>query len=332
MKTIITDGKGNLDLIELPKPELGDYDCLVKTKSCLFCNSTDRHIMESSFFGMTYPVALGHESIGNVIELGSKVKNFSVNDLVIRPLGVMPGEPAGEVGSGWGGFSEYGRIRDWQAMIADGEIKKEEVPNYIRLMMKVPDSIRWEDAMMISCQKEIYSAAKCVPDPEGKKILVAGAGAAGIMFGEFLTLRGAEVCITARRQEQLNFASNNTKVKDAILLNDLTEKYDLLLDATGHIATAKSLMENNIKEDGTFYSYALYEEMSQDGFNNSLIKYNYTRVGPDEFSCHDEVCEIIKKKEIDCTPYINFKFKAEEYNEAWQTVADKKSVKTAVLF
>ena len=85
MKAIITDGRGGISVEETPMPEISEYDCLVKMKSCLFCSTTDRHIVENSFeFGLSYPAVLGHESIGTVIKSGSKVRNFSIGDIVSR--------------------------------------------------------------------------------------------------------------------------------------------------------------------------------------------------------------------------------------------------------
>ncbi len=74
MKAVITNGKGTIELAEIALPECNEYDCLVKMEVCLFCNSTDRHIIQGTFpFEIDYPNIVGHETIGIVESIGKKV-------------------------------------------------------------------------------------------------------------------------------------------------------------------------------------------------------------------------------------------------------------------
>ncbi|MDP8219621.1 MAG: alcohol dehydrogenase catalytic domain-containing protein, partial [Candidatus Theseobacter exili] len=275
MKALITNGKGDIELWNVSVPSIGEYDCLVKIKSCLFCNTTDRHIVENSFdFGLTYPAILGHESIGVVVETGKKVSNFAVGDLVARPYAIYPDANTKEgLYSAWGGFAEYGMIRDYKAMLADKEIKEEDVPSFFLYMQKIPDGINWRKAMMISCQKEIFSSAALI-DTTGKTILISGAGVTGCLFATFLKLRGAaKVVIAARRPEQREFVRKNTSADQALSFNELNEQFDCIVDTSGSLDLLKILSSKYLLPDGNICSYAIYSNMEDEFFSQNIARF-----------------------------------------------------------
>jgi threonine dehydrogenase-like Zn-dependent dehydrogenase len=332
MKALIVDGKGGIELQDISIPTIGEYDCLVKIKSCLFCNTTDRHIVESSFdFGLTYPAVLGHESIGEIVEAGSKVTNFTIGDLVARSYAVYPGALTQEgLGSAWGGFAEYGMIRDYKAMLNNGVTKEEDVPSFFLYMQNIPAEIDWRKAMMISCQKEIFSSAALI-DVSGKTILISGAGVAGCLFADFLKLRGAaKIVVAARRPEQLEFVRKNTAADQALFLNEINEQFDYILDTSGSLDLLKSLSSKFLLSDGMIYSYAIYSNMEDEFFTQNAARFQ--RVDPQEYLAHEDIGKMIADNVIDCTPYITHEYKIEDYKQAWNSVYSKKTVKTAIVF
>jgi len=332
MKALITDGKGGIELQDIAMPAIGEYDCLVKMKSCLFCNTTDRHIVESSFnFGLTYPAVLGHESIGKVVETGSKVTDFTIGDLVARPYAAYPDALTQEgLGSAWGGFAEYGMIRDYKAMLNDGVVKQEDVPSFFLYMQKIPAEIDWPKAMMISCQKEIFSSAALL-DVSGKTILISGAGVAGCLFVDFLKLRGAaKVVVGARRPEQREFVLKNTSADQALAFNEINEQFDCIVDTSGSLDLLKSLSSKNLLSDGMIYSYAIYDNMEDEFFAQNAPRFQ--RIDPQEYLAHEDICKMIADNVIDCTPYITHEYKIEDYQQAWNSVCNKTTVKSAIVF
>ncbi len=67
---------------EVPIPEVGDGDILVKVEGCGICG-TDAHEFKKDPFGLI-PVALGHEGTGEIVKMGKNVKKDSAG----KPLKV----------------------------------------------------------------------------------------------------------------------------------------------------------------------------------------------------------------------------------------------------
>lgn len=72
---------GKLEIKELPVPEPGENEVLLKVASCGICGS-DVHAFEGNHFRTTYPRIMGHEFSGYVEETGPGVKNFKKGDRV----------------------------------------------------------------------------------------------------------------------------------------------------------------------------------------------------------------------------------------------------------
>ena len=73
-----------MEIRDVPTPKPGPYQSLVKTEVMALCNATDRKLVEGHFPGMEqYPLVLGHENAGIVVEAGEKVTQFKPGDRVI---------------------------------------------------------------------------------------------------------------------------------------------------------------------------------------------------------------------------------------------------------
>jgi threonine dehydrogenase-like Zn-dependent dehydrogenase len=102
---------GILGMQELPVPRPGEFDALVQMEACAICNSTDHKLLTNEFFPGVFPVALGHEVIGRVVEVGGKVTSYRVGDRVFRQR-LRDSDVPGEGRSCWGGFAEFGLVED----------------------------------------------------------------------------------------------------------------------------------------------------------------------------------------------------------------------------
>ncbi|MBY0541017.1 MAG: alcohol dehydrogenase catalytic domain-containing protein, partial [Campylobacterales bacterium] len=75
---------GQVGWIEKEKPTCGVMDAIVKPIAVSPCSS-DVHTVWAGALGDRHDMILGHEAVGEVVEVGSLVKDFKVGDKVIVP-------------------------------------------------------------------------------------------------------------------------------------------------------------------------------------------------------------------------------------------------------
>ncbi|WP_274650597.1 zinc-dependent alcohol dehydrogenase family protein [Paenibacillus humicola] len=71
---------GEIEITAKERPAIGDREVLVKVAACGICG-TDRHIYHGSY-PASYPVTIGHEFAGVIVETGKDVRSASIGDLV----------------------------------------------------------------------------------------------------------------------------------------------------------------------------------------------------------------------------------------------------------
>jgi threonine dehydrogenase-like Zn-dependent dehydrogenase len=77
---------------DVPDPILEDsLDAIVKVTSCAICGS-DLHLYDGFMPGMRHGDIMGHEFMGEVMEVGSDIKKLKVGDRVVVPFTITCGE------------------------------------------------------------------------------------------------------------------------------------------------------------------------------------------------------------------------------------------------
>ena len=74
MKALCWHGKGDIRCDTVPDPKIEDArDAVIKVTSCAICGS-DLHLYDHFMPGMKSGDMMGHEFMGEVVEVGSSVK------------------------------------------------------------------------------------------------------------------------------------------------------------------------------------------------------------------------------------------------------------------
>ena len=205
MKTLVVTKDHKLELRDIPKPVPDPFEILVKVLGCGICSTTDREIIKGTQpFASDYPCILGHESIGEVVGVGDKVASFTQGAGVRRPYAIFPGETRDGLYSGWGGFAEYGIVRDTAAMAADGD--KAVASDYTGLrQQKVKHHDSVAHAVLAISLAEVSSWFNRIGSVHGKVVAVGGTGIAGYCAVICARLGGArKVILLGRRRERLD--------------------------------------------------------------------------------------------------------------------------------
>ncbi len=92
MKALCWHGKSDIRCDEVPDPKIEHpRDAIIKVTSCAICGS-DLHIYDGVIPAMKHGDCLGHETMGEVVEVGHENKALRPGDRVVVPFTISCGE------------------------------------------------------------------------------------------------------------------------------------------------------------------------------------------------------------------------------------------------
>ena len=92
MKALVWHGKHDIRCEAVPDPKIEQgRDAIIKVTSCAICGS-DLHLYDGFMVGMQSGDIVGHEFMGEVVEVGKDNKKLKVGDRVVVPFTICCGE------------------------------------------------------------------------------------------------------------------------------------------------------------------------------------------------------------------------------------------------
>jgi threonine dehydrogenase-like Zn-dependent dehydrogenase len=92
MKALVWHGKQDIRYETVPDPEIEHpRDAIIKVTSCAICGS-DLHLFHNMIPGMKPGDIVGHEMMGEVVEVGSENKALKAGDRIVVPFTIICGE------------------------------------------------------------------------------------------------------------------------------------------------------------------------------------------------------------------------------------------------
>jgi threonine dehydrogenase-like Zn-dependent dehydrogenase len=191
MKGFAMLGIGKVGWIEKDKPKAGLEDAIVRPLAVAPCTS-DIHTVFEGALGEKSNIILGHEAVGEVVEVGSEVKDFKPGDRVVVPaitpdwktIDIQRGfhQHSGGLLAGWkfsnikdGVFGEYFHVNDADMNLA---ILPENIPLEAAAMF--PDMVTTG-----------FHGAELAEIGLGDTVAVLGIGPVGLMAVAGAKMRGA---------------------------------------------------------------------------------------------------------------------------------------------
>jgi L-iditol 2-dehydrogenase len=215
MQAAVYRGTNKVFIEEVPIPEIGAKEVLVRISACGVCGTDLKKIQ----YGLVEPPRIfGHEMAGSIVEVGSEVEGWRTGERVAvmhhvpcldcyycshrayaqcsvyKRTGTTAGfEPAG------GGFAEYIRVMDWVVE---------------RGMVRIPDGVTDEEATFIEPLNTVLKGVRRTAAGPGDTALVFGQGQIGLLFTQTLSLSGIRVIgvdpIPWRREQGSRFGATTT--------------------------------------------------------------------------------------------------------------------------
>jgi (R,R)-butanediol dehydrogenase / meso-butanediol dehydrogenase / diacetyl reductase len=187
MLAAVFEGEGRLGIREVPIPQLtSPQDVLVKVEACGVCGTDIRFLAVPPIAHAKKGVVLGHEYIGEVVEVGQEVTQLRPGDRVA----VIPDLPCGHCR-----FCAEGRPNLCDNMVSLGGDQDGGFAHYALAPAKGlhkigPDLSADEGALieLLSCVLGGVQKAALLP---GEDVVIIGAGPAGLVYLKVLQAAGA---------------------------------------------------------------------------------------------------------------------------------------------
>ncbi len=178
MKALIYKNN-NIEFIDKPKPEIqSPRDAIVKVKLSSICTS-DLHIIKGFVPQAKEGIVLGHEFVGEVVEIGADISNIKVGDRVSANCETFCGEcyfcKRGFINNCVNGGWELGcKIDGCQAEFV-------RVPFADKGLTKIPNNVSFENALFVGdILSSGYFGVELCDIKENETLAVIGAGPVGL--------------------------------------------------------------------------------------------------------------------------------------------------------
>ncbi len=254
MKTFVMKRIGEVDWIEKEVPKAGPRDAIIRPIAVSPCTS-DIHTVYDGGIGERNDLVLGHEAVGEVVEVGEEVKDFTAGDRVIVPA-ITPEWFSVDIQKNNHQHSQ-GMLSGFQfANLKDGVFAERFHVNDADLnLAQLPDDISPESALMLTDMVTTgYHGAELAGIEFGDTVAVIGIGPVGLMGISGAKLRGAsrifgvgsrEVCIEAAEFYGMTDLVNYKDGGISEQINEITEGLgvDRTIVAGGNNDIMKTAME-----------------------------------------------------------------------------------------
>ena len=253
MKALTWHGKGDIRCESVPDPKIEHgRDVIIKVTACAICGS-DLHLFDGVMPSMQHGDVLGHETMGEVVDVGSENKTLKVGDRVVVPFTISCGEcffcqrgyfsgcersnPNKKAAEKLWGHSPAGLFGYSHLLggYAGGQAEYMRVPFADVGPIKVPNGLTDEQVLFLSdIFPTGYMAADFCNIQPGDTIAIWGCGPVGQMAIKSAFLLGAERVIAVDTvPERLTLARTSGAITIDFMEEDVYERIQELTNERG---------------------------------------------------------------------------------------------------
>ncbi|WP_165726536.1 L-threonine 3-dehydrogenase [Pseudoalteromonas sp. SA25] len=321
-------------MTDAPKPEVGHNDLLIKIRKTAICG-TDVHIYKWDEWAsktIPTPMVVGHEYVGEVVDMGQEVRGFKVGDRV-------SGE--GHITCGHCRNCRAGRVHLCRNTTGVGVNREGAFAEYLVIpafnAFKIPDNISDELASIFDPFGNAVHTALSF-DLVGEDVLITGAGPIGIMAAAVAKHVGARhVVITDVNEYRLDLARKmgasravnvaSEKLENVIKDLGMTEGFDIGLEMSG-VPSAFNSMLNNMNHGGKIAMLGIPpSDMAVDWnqviFKGLVIKGIY---GREMFETWYKMASLIQSG-LDLNPIITHQYSVDDFQAGFDMMISGQSGK-----
>jgi (R,R)-butanediol dehydrogenase/meso-butanediol dehydrogenase/diacetyl reductase len=260
MKAIRWSGRDDVQLAEVPVPEPGPGEILLRVIACGICGSDLKEWTSGPVVipGGSGTVTLGHEFVGEVTRLGPRVSGVAVGDRVAVEGELRCGDcPACDRGdyhlcrlAAYIGFHRDGGLAEFVAVPAAN-------------LIPVPAGLADDVAGLVEPFAVAYHATLRPESLDGAVVLVVGAGTVGCAVVAAARERGAHRVVVvepiAQRRESATALGADEVVDSIGALQAAAESFDVAFECSGQGAGLTAAVDA-VRRGGTVVTIGLHAE------------------------------------------------------------------------
>ncbi|MET4159132.1 NAD(P)-dependent alcohol dehydrogenase [Agromyces sp. PvR057] len=246
----------------IERREVGPSDVLIAIRYAGVCHS-DIHTVRGDWGPITYPQVVGHEIVGEVVEVGADVTKHAVGERVGVGCMVNSCRECENCKAGMENYCLKGNTQTYAARDRDGSITQGGYSTHIVVdedfVLKVPATIPYEAAAPLLCAGiTTYSPLAHWNAGPGKRVAVVGLGGLGHMAVKIAAAMGAEVTVLSqtlsKRDDGVRFgATDYFATSDDTTWDELRNRFDLVINTVSAPIDLRKYL-SLLALDGTFVS------------------------------------------------------------------------------
>lgn len=339
MEAVVKYGKqdGMVEIREVPIPEIGSNEVLLKVKSAGICGSDIEMWHNKLTFPVNIPVVMGHEFCGVIEKVGKDVEDFEVGEKVVSETSAYI--------CGKCRFCRSGNYHLCPERLGFGCGVDGAFTDYVRVRQEIlhliPENISFEEASVTEPLCVAYNAIAVRSKlSSGDTVVIIGPGAIGLNClqvakvcgaGELIIIGakgdnnrlevakelGADICIDIESQDPVSIVMNETNEIGA----------DLVIDAAGNSTTLYQSLRL-VRRSGQITKIGWGPKPVNFSLD-SLIAKSVSLQGSfsHNWQTWEQVLKLMKKGKLKTKPLISHILPTTEWKKGYQLVETKQAIK-----
>ncbi|HIA6709008.1 TPA: zinc-binding dehydrogenase [Staphylococcus aureus] len=286
MKALVKtrEGHGNLELLDKEVATPLDDKVKIKVHYAGICG-TDIHTYEGHY-KVNFPVTLGHEFSGEIVEVGADVKDFKVGDRVTSETTFYVCNEC-----------EYCESKDYNLCNHRKGIGTQvdgAFTNYViareESLHHIPDEVSYQSAAMTEPLVCAHHGVSKIQVNSGDVAVVMGPGPIGLLVAQVLKSKGATVVVTGLDNDKVRLDKAEALHMDYVVnlqqtdlktyINGITDGYgaDVVVECSGAVPAARQGLDI-LRKKGFYSQIGIFKDAEIPFDMEKVIQKEITVVG-----------------------------------------------------
>jgi L-iditol 2-dehydrogenase len=336
MKALVktAPGFGNLDIQEKEEPAVAKDLVKIEVKYAGICGS-DIHTYEGHY-KVRFPVTLGHEFSGEVIEVGPNVTELKVGDRVTSETTFYI---CGECEYCKSGDYNLCNYRKGLGTQQDGGFANYLIAHKDSVHI-LPDNVDYRSAAMTEPLACTHHAVAKTEINNGDVVVVMGPGPIGLFTAQVAKSRGAIVLITGLTNDKVRLDKAKELGIDYVVniqednirecVNSLTDGYgaDVVFECSGAVPAAKQGLDL-LRKKGQYAQVGIFANPEVQFDLEKIIQKEIRVIGSRSQNSADwePSLDLISKGSVSANALVTHEFDITQWEEAYQVIKSGEAIK-----